>query len=229
MICITTSLAVLIPGYAVSANGQKQNGKVSRTEKSSSTGFLLLARAEKDVIDPGETLNLSLSIKNVSNGVRFILQPIPTEQYRIVVQDERGEPVPLTEYGEKLIKNQEDHISRAFRGVKPGEELKDTIEVNKLYDMAKPGTYSITAWRIVYDKTGHEIGSVRSNTIKVKIAGQVQLDCERVRQWHICRMISPLPGINTNTFSRSSEIIAFASRCVVEAATSPSHALPGSQ
>ncbi len=170
---IITPLAVLIVGWTIIGNGQsqKQSSKALNSEGSSSTGVLLLAHAEKDVIGPGQPLNLTLNIKNVSTRVRFILETSATEEYRLIVQDERGAPVSLTEYGKTELSHREDHFRRFLQAVKPKEESHDVIQINKLYEMASAGTYSITAWRVVYDKNLIETGSVRSNTVEVKVIG----------------------------------------------------------
>ena len=89
----------------------------------------------------------------------------------MIVQDERGAPVSLTEYGKTELRHREDHFRRFLQAVKPKEESHDVIQVNKLYEMASAGTYSITAWRVIYDKNLNDTGSVRSNTVKVKITG----------------------------------------------------------
>ena len=170
---IITPLAVLIIGWTVIGNGQsqKQSSKALKREGPSSTGVLLLAHAEKDVIGPGDPLNLTLNIKNVSNRVRFILETSATEEYRLIVEDERGTPVSPTEYGKTELRPREDHFRRFLQAVKPKEESHDVIQVNKLYEMASAGTYSITAWRVVYDKNLNETESVKSNTVKVKVTG----------------------------------------------------------
>ena len=170
---IITPLAVLMIGWTVIGNGQsqKQSGKALNREGPSSTGVLLLAYAEKDVIGPGEPLNLTLNTKNVSNRVRFILETSATEEYRLSVQDERGAPVSQTEYGKTELRPREDHFRRFLQALKPKEESLDVIQVNRLYEMASAGTYAITAWRVVYDKNLKETGSVRSNTVKVKVTG----------------------------------------------------------
>ena len=164
-----TILLVLIIAYATPAYNQShKQSKGKKPDQPAYTGFVLAAQAEKDVIGAGEPLNLRLNIKNISNTVRFIIQTSATEQYRLTVLDERGGPVRLTQYGENELQPRKDHLGQAVKTMKPGEESRDTIQVSKLYDMSSPGTYSITARRIVY-KDAKETGSVESNTVTIKV------------------------------------------------------------
>lgn len=164
-------LVILVMGDAAAAHNQiHKQIEGRRFDRRTYTGFLLVAQAEKAVIGPNEPVNLRLTIKNVSKRVRFIRETSAIEQYRLVVLDERGKPAPVTEYGEKELKPKEDHLGRMMKAIEPGEESRNTIEVNKLYDMSSPGTYSVTAWRISYDKDGMEAGSVQSNKVSVRVA-----------------------------------------------------------
>jgi hypothetical protein len=164
-----TFLLVLVIGYTSLADNRSQS-KDKKPDRQPAAGFLLTAVTQKDVIRFDEPLKLGLTIKNVSKWTRFIRETFVTEQYRLIVLNERGDPVALTKYGEKELKPREDHYGQAVKTINPGEESRDTIEVNKLYEMSSAGTYSITAWRVItFDKDGKEAGPVQSNTVKVRV------------------------------------------------------------
>lgn len=75
----------------------------------------------------------------------------------------------LTTYGKKELQPLRDHFGQMLRAIEPGEGSRNKIEVSKLYDISSPGTYSITASRIIYDKDANETGSVKSNAVSVKV------------------------------------------------------------
>jgi hypothetical protein len=163
-----TILVGLIICYTALAMNQSQV-KTKRPEGTTSFGFLLAVQADADEIAGSSPLKLSLTIKNISKRKGYILETSATEQYHLVVLDDKERPVSLTAYGEKELQPRADHLGQMMRAIEPGEESRDTIEVNKLYHMSSPGIYSITAWRIVYDKEGKEAGTVQSNPIRVRI------------------------------------------------------------
>jgi hypothetical protein len=162
-------LILVIGPTALGHNQGKRQANSKKPDVVRSTGVLLMAQAARDVVAAGEPVTLTLTITNESKTTRFIWETSATEQYRLIVLDGRGKPASVTPYGEKELRPREDHLARHLRGMEPGEQSRDTIEVNKLFEMSSPGTYSISAARTIYDRKGKGIGTVHSNSVSVNV------------------------------------------------------------
>jgi hypothetical protein len=99
----------------------------------------------------------------------------------IVVCDSRGNPVPLTKSGRVLLSEEyfldkddlhapENDLPKggfAFLRMRPGEIREERKTVAGLYDLSRPGIYTIQASRL--DPTSHLL--VKSNPITVTVVG----------------------------------------------------------
>jgi len=100
--------------------------------------------------------------------MRHLVDTGVEKDYKLIIKDNNGRIVPLTSYGENLMKNI-GVVKRTVVKIKPGEELKGEIEVSKAYAMVNAGTYSITAKRNVSKQGDTSLAEVISNTIQIKI------------------------------------------------------------
>ena len=133
-----------------------------------SEGFQVSANLESESEGSGVSLLLKLSIKNVTTGILSFPSNYPERDYEVIVTNEKGVRAPLTTFGKRLQEPEESRLVEVK--VKAGEEVKDQISLNKIYDLSANGTYSLTAKRKVFKRNGKGIAEVVSNTVKFTIS-----------------------------------------------------------
>jgi hypothetical protein len=120
-------------------------------------------RAVRDTVKRGEPVLLKATLTNQSNHeISVWCDKRSNFNYVVEVSERSGKPLPDQRLGyrngrldfsplspEQLIKTGLIYGSGACVPVKPGASLLDgeTIEVSKLYDMTKPGVYTIVVER----------------------------------------------------------------------------------
>jgi hypothetical protein len=62
---------------------------------------------------------------------------------RFEVLDEHKKPVPIRHYPNEELRGG----SVSFRDIKPGETITQNQRVSALYDMRRPGKYTIQVWK----------------------------------------------------------------------------------
>jgi hypothetical protein len=111
-----------------------------------------------------------LTMKNNSQHVLHFALTNPAFNYRAKVLDSHGKPVPETENFRKFREALESGLS-STRNIlvvlKPHETCQDTIEVSYLYDVVKPGEYTIQIERDMPPELG--LGVVKSNVVKITV------------------------------------------------------------
>jgi hypothetical protein len=148
---------------AVSPFVQKSDGGLSDSVQ-------LSARPEKELIKSGEPVVLKLNLMNAGRKSLFVYETSDESDYKLSVKDEKGESVPLTEYGERLLSSAEE-LRRIKVEMKPGEERQVSIRVSKIYRMAAGSTYFITAKRQFFRRNGRS-AEVISNEVKLQVADE---------------------------------------------------------
>lgn len=135
-----------------------------------SQGFQLSANLEGDVIrKAGDAIALELTIKNASKRVLSLTVSSPEKDYQVYVKNEKGEDVPLTEYGERLRQLAGDHLSRSVIKITAGLELKYRYPLGAVYNMTSSGSYYVTARRSVFRRDGKGIAELSSNEVKITV------------------------------------------------------------
>ena len=127
-------------------------------------GVRLVMRAEKAAVGPGEPVVLDATVENVSLPFVSYLQDAPDT---LTVTDRRGAVMPLTPLGVRLHNILVYHHAvtvNLFRG----QRHEYRIQASALYEMGRPGTYTITARRAVSVSARRWVYLV-SNTIKVRV------------------------------------------------------------
>jgi hypothetical protein len=132
-----------------------------------------------DVISAGSEPKLSIVLKNTSDHEIMLGRSVQPDQgelhHDVEVRDDKGDLAPETEYHRK-IKGRLPTIpgkappppnvsSVIFIPMKPGETRKDDLTLSKLYDLGKPGKYTIQLSR--FDEDTKAV--VKSNTITVNV------------------------------------------------------------
>lgn len=105
---------------------------------------------------PEEKIDIVLAIHNSS------AEPIPfsttkvDNDYQVIVNDESGNPVPLTDYGKQRAINVHELSRVIFKTLKTDEVFLDRFPLNEYYDMTKPGLYSISVTRDMQQAGNHD-------------------------------------------------------------------------
>ena len=173
LVVIVVSLLVLYQATLVVQScvaGESAADETASQEPMTIEGFGLIVNLEKDQVGPCQPIRLAITIKNASEDELSFWETCPESDYRFIVEDDKGQVVPLTRYGQRIEKNREIVLSAVPVALKPNDERQDTILLNRIYDMTIEGKYDITAWRHVRtrDNKGHT--KLISNTVEVEIA-----------------------------------------------------------
>jgi len=136
---------------------------------SNETGFQLTLRVMR-AQSKNQPLTVEFKIENVSKVELWLQETSAEKDYVLELRDSRGQEVPLTERGRKLQNNRGEIFRNIVFKLKPGERKVDLIDVGSLYDLSKPGTYSLRARRRAV-KMGSRTKwtQVESNTVTFKI------------------------------------------------------------
>jgi hypothetical protein len=132
-------------------------------------GLQMSIKAERESFKPGEPIVLKVSVKNTTPLVLYLPDTAhPEWDYKFVVKNERGEDVPLTIEGKRLV---EDVAILRKTGVemKPGAEVKAEFRLNKLFAMTTPGLYTLTVRHGAWENANRVSTTITSNTIRVRV------------------------------------------------------------
>jgi hypothetical protein len=134
-------LAIFLAGPAVGSEDPKAKLPVRAA---------LTVTASQDTVKVGGELKVKIVERNISNGQGMTeWDPSPdAPDFRILVRDAQGALAPLTKHGQELY-GHGPPVSKThypFRFLNPGEETPgEEADVSKIYDLTKPGTYTIQA------------------------------------------------------------------------------------
>lgn len=99
----------------------------------------------------GQPIPIQIQLKNTSKSeVRFgkVLGHGHAElDYQIALLDSAGHPVPQTKYGNAAANRQVVIFSQEFLPLAPAETTVHRTELTKLFNITKPGTYTVRVGR----------------------------------------------------------------------------------
>lgn len=124
----------------------------------------------------GSEVRLKIVVTNTSNHEMLLERPVGIYQGEILnrfeVRDEKGSPAVKKPYyrlltGEPMTSYPQEEYLRDMTGsmVKPGESVIEEVILNKLYELDKPGKYTI---RVEHTDPVTQM-PVKSNTITLTI------------------------------------------------------------
>jgi hypothetical protein len=122
---------------------------------------------ESSAVTTGDDVTIDVSLTNTSNQVvsegGMYKSGIELDStLRFEVRDEHKKPVPLRTYPNEEL----GAGSVRFRNFKPGETTTQHQRVSALYDMRKPGKYTIQVWRRNPDY------EIKSNIVTVTVTAK---------------------------------------------------------
>ena len=126
--------------------------------------FKIAITTEHSTVVAGDDVTIDVSLTNTSNqivseGVMYASGIELDSTLRFEILDEHRKPVPRRTYPHEELRGG----SVRFRDIKPGETVTQHQRVSALYDMRKPGKYTIQVWRRNPDY------DIKSNIVTVKV------------------------------------------------------------
>jgi uncharacterized protein (DUF58 family) len=152
-IFVATLTVLLMLSFPANANGN----------------FRLSASLEKSEVKSGEPISLELVLKNISKRRVHVIRTNYLSAYKIEVKDGGGNRVMPTELGKELLVQSMFVSGRIPIYLDPGQELREKIDIGRIYDFGRPGTYTISAKRNVPKRNNNGSTEVVSNTVKVVV------------------------------------------------------------
>jgi len=125
--------------------------------------------AAQNSVNAGDPIEITVTMKNMSDhDITMVAVGSNSKaelNYEIITRDKNGEMLNKTIYGKGLKGGVAG--SRKLFTLKPGAEITETSDINKLYDMSMPGEYIIQVEKELPASEGK--GTIKSNTITVTV------------------------------------------------------------
>jgi hypothetical protein len=114
------------------------------------TQWALLVRLITKETHPQSPIEVEVTLRNTSPGMLGAVEVGSLHDYDLTLKDNRGVTIPFNQQTEK-----EADLARhgaVFRvlmhDLQPGEELKTTFNLSKMYDNLTPGKYTLSVKRL---------------------------------------------------------------------------------
>ncbi len=133
--------------------------------------FSLAITTKTPTVAVGSHLKVQIVLTNTSSNTIVITRDKSVEAaeqagFSATVLDSSGKQVPYTSFGDKFFKGELITISTPFQvPMKPGEALKQEINITKLYNLSVSGVYTIQLQR----KDEASAAVFRSNILTVTV------------------------------------------------------------
>jgi len=154
------------------------HGQSSRPSQGSPPPLSLTLSPSVDKIRAGSSVDVTVTLRNISDHAVSVWRENAEDQgghvYRVDVKDERGSPAPDTKVGrgfkgldDPQLESSDTPLvsSGGWQLLKPGESQVDKVNVSRLYDLSRPGRYSIFLRR--FDEQSKSF--IKSNKITVTV------------------------------------------------------------
>lgn len=161
---------VISQGFDMQKNGKPAQGKTSQnTWGAVSEGFQLSAEMEKVVFQLGTPIPLKLTVKNASRRTLKLPVSLPEIDYKVIIKDEKGGIIPLTQYGE-ASRNPRDISRNHLLDMKPGEQISEQLSIAKIFNITRSGHYSVSVRRRILRQSDKVPAEVESNPVQFSVS-----------------------------------------------------------
>lgn len=168
MIAMLAAIAPSNAGIAMGTNRDWSKHVRPGSATQSAKGIQLTLRTLKENFRSDEEVLLWLRVRNSTRRSVFLVETYSEREYKFDVKNEKGEGVPLTEEGERLLNNNAIYRSGPLM-IEPGEEKQHNVSINRIYNMTTPGMYTVTVRRKVFKLNGQQFAEAVSNALKVRV------------------------------------------------------------
>lgn len=133
-------------------------------------GVQLILQTEESKFSPYSPILMRISVKNTTDKMLNYVVSHVHRDYEFMVTDEKGEPIPLTRYGQSQLKPLFTAGSVGNMDMDPGGEWRDEIIINRYFDMTLEGVYLIKCIRKRVEKLDKsELVPIVSGVLRVKV------------------------------------------------------------
>jgi len=128
---------------------------------------VLLAEPEKQVFTSGEPITVKFSLRNETNQEIYIVQTDPRKDNEVEIKNVRGEKIPLSEKGRKLLDS--PVLLRIVSKIAAAQSFEYTVALSDLYDFPREGVYSVVVKRKFLKRDKKTFAEVQSNPVTVTV------------------------------------------------------------
>jgi hypothetical protein len=151
-------VAVNILGVIVSVacNSQEQLCE-SQPRNQEAEKFSLLVTLDDYAYSQGEPITVTVTVLVLDEGqatVGYENISNPMHNYDLTLVNQYGQSVPLTEAGMKLASVRPSHVGWLLNKDAP---WRDSFQLDDLFDLSEPGTYTLTLKKNVWTSVVHEL------------------------------------------------------------------------
>lgn len=157
--------ALTLTGYMATLGGQS----VAQT---SPVKVSIETNNSEDIFNAGEPIALVITVKNTGVVEAELSRSCDTDN-EVSLTDARGNPPPLTVLGKKVTSEFSNPCPRRALRLQPGESKQIRLDISQIYDLSRPGKYTISISRFVRKPRGTATSSpltfvVRQKVVKTK-------------------------------------------------------------
>ena len=128
---------------------------------------VLIAEPEKQTFKSGEPITVKFSLRNNTNQEIYIVQTDPRKDNEVEIKNVRGEKIPLSEKGRKLLDT--PVLLRIVTKIAAAQSFEYTVSLSDLYDLAPEVVYSVVVKRKFLKRDKKTFAEVQSNTVTVTV------------------------------------------------------------
>jgi len=133
-------------------------------------GLTISLSTEKAVFESNDTIGLNISLKNTGPTPTAIVVRSPWIDYDISVRDENNNELPKSAYAQQMRETAAEGLRRTQQ-LMPGEELTETLELDKAYDLKKPNRYTVSVKHHTYRREAlDQFAEVTSKELPIRVA-----------------------------------------------------------
>jgi hypothetical protein len=132
-------------------------------------GQAISIATSKTVYTSGEPIILKINFKNTGHNEVLFVRRLPLAVYDVTVLMPDGTKAPLTLFGTRRFGSRSGG-SKIIDSLKPGEQVRSEIELNRVFDMTIDGKYLVSVQRRVWkDGSLQDALKTTSNQLDVSI------------------------------------------------------------
>ena len=132
-------------------------------------GIVLTAALEPAAVSPGRPVLVQLKTRNEGRQPQHFVESNPLSDFRLVVQNGKGEPVPQKRFADL-------DLLLVTAELLPKGEFASAYPVTEAYGLTRAGTYRITAMRRINTPDSEHTTEVVSNAVVLVVSSSLSKD-----------------------------------------------------
>src|SRR6478672_6866399 len=113
--------------------------------------FSLTARLPVNPVQAHKPVNMELVLTNECCAPFTVRREHPGVDYTYSIKDANGKGVNRTQRGKALIDPSRTIFRNSIKTLGVGDSVEDRIRLDEIFELTKPGTYSISVFRSLID------------------------------------------------------------------------------